>query len=483
MICTILLSALAASAGFPKTGVILDSHPEWIELRNRALGYARAHQEKLDGWETQLCCIPKVGIIWQWDSCYMALYAGYTPDGLNALGNLENLYRMQSPDGYVSMAYNYADRQPTYGERINPPLYAWVEWLYARRTGDLSRLPRAYAAASKLWRWTKEHRRRVENDLYWFEDTGSSGMDNSPRSGYQAYDLKGSDVCFVDLCCQQVLAARCLAKIAPLVGKADETAGWTKEADELAKLINEKMWCEKTGFYHDVWVRTCNKVANKTAAAFWAIVSGVADGAQVAKLAAHLTNPETFGTRHPVPSLSKDDPNFREDGGYWLGSVWPPIEYMVCRGLRDRGHRALAREIAKKHLACQTELLGTKDYDSIWECYSPELKRPARNKRGDWVRREFVGWSGIGPFVLLVEDVLGLDIVALEKKVTWHVTELGRQGLTGIPFNGGTVDLSADAKDAKTVTVDVKSDRAFTLEVIAPDGVTRQTIDIKGEQK
>ena len=160
----------------------------------------------------------------------------------------------------------------------------------------------------------------------------------------------------------------------------------------------------------------------------------------------------------------------------------------VIRHARDnrperRGHRALAREIAKKHLACQAELLGTKDYDSIWECYSPELKRPARNKRGDWVRREFVGWSGIGPFVLLVEDVLGLDILALEKKITWHVTELGRQGLTGIPFNGGTVDLVADAKDAQTVTVDVKSDRPFTLEVIAPDGVTRQTIDIKGERK
>ena len=34
-----------------------------------------------------------------------------------------------------------------------------------------------------------------------------------------------------------------------------------------------------------------------------------------------------------------------------------------------------------------------------------------------------------------------------------------------------------------TVTVDVKSDRPLTLEVIAPDGVTRQTIAVQGHQK
>ncbi len=451
--------------------VTLDSHPEWVALRDRALAFARNHMEKIgDDWDVQIVCMPKAGIIWQWDSCFMALYAGYTPENLNGLGNLNNLYRMQSPDGYVSMAYVYETRKPAYGERVNPPLYAWVEWLYARRTGDKSRLPKAYDVASRLWTWTKAHRARKSNGLYWYEDTGSSGMDNSPRSGYFAEDLKGSDVCFVDFCCQQVLAARCLAKIAVAIGKKDEAPKWTAEADALAEKINRLMWCEKTGFYHDVYIETNNKLAVKTAAAFWAIVSGVANDAQTAKLAAHLTNPATFGARHPVPTLSRDDPNYDPKGGYWLGGVWPPMNYMIVRGLRERGYRPLARDIARRHLSCMAELLGTKDYDTIWECYSPDNAAPSTDKVGELARRDFVGWGGLGPFVMLVEDVLGVDADALDGKITWHLSELGRQGISDLPFNGGSVTLRCEVKDTKNFSGTVKTDRPFTLEVISPDG-------------
>ncbi|MCQ2388556.1 MAG: hypothetical protein MJ138_02465 [Kiritimatiellae bacterium] len=486
LLWTTFAAALAAAAfgaetrapGAHDVRVTLDSHPEWIALRDRALGYARNHMEELGGnWDRQIVCMPKAGIIWQWDSCLMALYAGYTPENLNGLGNLNNLYKMQSPDGFVSMAYVYETRKPAWEGRINPPLYAWVEWLYARRTGDKSRLAKAYDVSSRLWKWTKAHRTRKTNGLYWFEDTGSSGMDNSPRSGYFAEDLKGSDVCFVDLCCQQVLAARCLADIAEQIGKKGEAPKWRAEADELSQKINKLMWCEKTGFYHDVYVETNNKLAVKTAAAFWAIVSGVANDAQVAKLAAHMTNPATFGARHPVPTLSRDDPNYDPKGGYWLGGVWPPTNYMIVNGLRARGHRALARDVAKKHLACMAELLGTKDYDSIWECYSPDNAAPSTAKLGEQCRRDFVGWGGLGPFVMLVEDVLGVDVNALENRVTWHLSELGRQGVSDLPFNGGSLTLACDVKDAKNFSGTVKTDRPLALTVISPDGtksVTKQ---------
>ena len=229
-ITALLMTSAVLSAFAANTDVFLDAHPDWMELHDRAVELAKKNMEKLDGWKTQMTCMPGVGIIWQWDSCYMALFAGYTPDDYNGLGNLDNLYKMQGKDGYISMAYTYATREPTWPGRINPPLYAWCEWLYARRTGDKSRLARAYDACSKFYAWLKANRTRKVNGLYWFEDAGSSGMDNSPRAGYFATHLDGCDACFIDLCCQQVLSARCLAKIAPLVGKADEAAEWTSEA-------------------------------------------------------------------------------------------------------------------------------------------------------------------------------------------------------------------------------------------------------------
>lgn len=458
------------------TSIILDAHPEWIALRDRAISTARANMEKpKESWRRQLTCMPGQGTIWQWDSCFMALYAGYTPEDLNGLGNIDNLYPLQREDGYYGMAYNIEREESLWGERVNPPLYAWAEWLYAERTGDTSRLSRVYPHITKFFFWLKANRRR-ENGLYWFEDTGSSGMDNSPRSGYSAYNLHGSDVCFVDLSCQQVLSARCLAKIATVLGKADEAAQFEAEADELAALIDNLMWSDRTNFYHDVFVSTNNKLANKTIAAFWTVISGVAKGDHLKKLIAHLTNPATFGARHPVPSLSRDDPNFNPAGGYWLGSVWPPTNYMIAKGLRAIGERALARDIVSRHLTCMTELLGTADYDSIWECYSPDFAAPATCSGGTdkKVRADFVGWSGLGPFVMLAEDILGLDICALEKRITWNLAEKGPQGICDLPFNGGAVDLMLNVADDYSFTGSVKTDRPFALTVITPSGTIRK---------
>ena len=488
---TLVLAACAANAG-----VSLDARPDYMELHGKALELARRNMEDLGkGWKPQMTCMPGVGIIWQWDSCYMALFAGYTPDGANGLGNLDNLYSMQGEDGYISMAYTYATRKPTWPGRINPPLYAWCEWLYARRTGDRTRLPRAYEVCSKYFRWLKANRTRPSNGLYYFEDTGSSGMDNSPRCGYFAEHQKGSDVCFVDLSCQQVLHARCLARIAPLVGKAGDAALWNREADELAEKVNDLMWSERTGFYHDVYIHTNNKLAVRTAAAFWAIVSGVASPHQVARLVAHLSSgdcerPGDFEVPSGVASLSTDDPNYDPLGGYWLGGVWPPIQYMTCRGLRATGYRKEARRIAKRHLdamygayahgGAKAAKANAFEPKTIWECYAPESAAPATDKVGEYSRKDFVGWGGLGPLVMLVEDVIGLDVNALEERIDWHLSETGRQGVTDLPFNGGKVSVEADV-DAKKLcfTVKVRTDRPFRLRAVSPDGKWRVVKDVK----
>ena len=472
-----------------QAGAFLAERPDWERLNAKAVQLARRNMEDLGGgWKPQMTCMPGFGVIWQWDSCYMALYAGLTPKGIDGLGNLDNLYSMQGEDGYISMAYTYATRQPTWPGRINPPLYAWVEWLYARRTGDLSRLPRAYEVCSKYFKWLKANRTRPSNGLYWFEDTGSSGMDNSPRSGYFAEHLKGSDVCFVDLSCQQVLHARCLAKIAPLVGKAAEAADWTREADELAEKINDIMWSDRGQFYYDVYIETNNKLATKSAAAFWALVSGVATPERAAALVKHLEDPYSFNTPNGVASLSVDDPNYSPLGRYWLGGIWPPMQYMVAQGLRENGYRTLARQLAERHLDNMFAVYespaygGGKDQDTgtIWECYSPELVAPSTDKVGRNARKDFVGWGGLGPIVMFVEDVIGLDVNAIDKRIDWHFSYPGKQGVTEMPFNGGKVSLEAVVDVAQmNFKIKVTTDRPFRLRAIVPDGTYRVVRDIQ----
>lgn len=64
-----------------------------------------------------------------------------------------------------------------------------------------------------------------------------------------------------------------------------------------------------------------------------------------------LDNPATFNRKHRIPSLSADNPKYKENGRYWQGGVWPGTNYMVMQGLVQKGYGKLAREICLNHYA------------------------------------------------------------------------------------------------------------------------------------
>ena len=75
----LVFAAATMSAAELNTRAYLESRPDWQRLNEKAVSLAKKNMEQLEGWKTQMTCMPGVGIIWQWDSCYMALYGGYTP--------------------------------------------------------------------------------------------------------------------------------------------------------------------------------------------------------------------------------------------------------------------------------------------------------------------------------------------------------------------------------------------------------------------
>ena len=131
------------------------------------------------------------------------------------------------------MAYRIKDDLPAYGERINPPLYAWVEWEHYLISGDSSRFCKVLDAIEGLYNFIENHRTR-SCGLYYFEDTGSSGMDNSPRSGYVSEKLDGSDVCFIDLACQQSLSALCMSKMYAVLQNTKKSDFYKNETTNFA---------------------------------------------------------------------------------------------------------------------------------------------------------------------------------------------------------------------------------------------------------
>lgn len=453
---------------------VVPDHPEWVDLYYKTweLAFRNVEYIEQDGWKPQMTCMPGVNTIWQWDSCFMVFITNYANQTISALNNLDNLYRLRrTSDGYMSMAYRINTELPAWPGRINPPLMAWAEWEAYLVSGDAARLESVISAIEDNYQFVENNRRR-NCGLYWFEDPGSSGMDNAPRGPYGAGELDGSGICHVDLACQQALSAKCMANIFQVLGKTEKAEFYHSEQVRINDLINRYHWCENSGFYFDFFARgsadaKVKFINSKTAAAFWTIICGAAEGKRLERMIGHLFDPNLFYTKIPFASLAADDPNYDPCGGYWLGGVWAPTNYAAIRGLAEMNRSSLAREAAIRYLDGICAVSRDPAYGSIWECYSPSAYRPATAEAGEIVRSDFVGWSGLAPVTMLIENIIGLRFNAAENKITFEMFPGQEYGLENMLFNGGKVSIVCQEyiPIAGKSLIRVSCDNPFTLVV------------------
>lgn len=450
---------------------VLKNHKDWEGIYYNAweLAFKNVDYIQKENWKPQLTCMPGINIVWQWDSCIMTFITNYSNGTLDAFNNLDNLYRLRrEDDGFMAMAYYVDTEAEAYPGRINPPLMAWAEWEHFLVTGDSSRFAQVLPALEGLYSFIENNRRR-NCGLYWFEDPGSSGMDNSPRGGYEIKTLNGSDVCFIDLACQQAMSAKYISFMSEHINELDKAEFYRSEYERICSLINKYHWSDKAGFYFDFFARDSKEkrvklINTKTAAAFWTLVSGVAEEERKRSVIDHMFNPDEFYTPIPFASLSRDDLNYDKNGGYWLGSVWAPTNFAAIRGLCECGYEELARESAIKYLNAICEVNKNPLFGSIWEAYSPEELRPATTEAGDVCRMDFIGWSGIAPITLLIENIIGLRFNAKTNTIHFSVPR-EECGLRNMQFNGSIVSVECTKYQnfrGKT-EISVTTEKPFTL--------------------
>lgn len=467
---------------------ILAEHPDWIRLYWLALklGWENIRRDSSATIPAHMTCMPGVPNIWQWDSCFMALYSRFLNGVFPLAANLDIMYGYQRRDGFIAMAYDLEKGKPAYGEFVNPPLYAWTEWLLYESSGNADRLKTIFPCLVAYFDWLKKNRRR-NNGLYWFEIPGASGMDNSPRGG--SYDRKGSDVCHVDIASQQALSARHLARIAGVLGKSAMARRFESEYRDLAALVNRHHWHEGTGFYYDVFndppdYLHCNWLNHKTAAGFWPLLAGIAAPTQTSRLIEHLLNEREFKRPHMIPALSADDPNYDPQGAYWLGGVWPPLNYMIVRGLEAAGRTDYTLELARNHLDNMVLVMDNFQPHAIWECYSPEYPRPGTAKRGQLCRSNLVGWSGLGPIAMLLEDIIGIRANVPERTLFWRVRLTEEHGIRNLGMGSIGIDLLCEKRKRADdpIRIKVRANGAFDLCVESGGGVRKRVAVKPGRQ-
>jgi hypothetical protein len=451
--------------------------------------------------------------IFLWDSCFMTMFCNYGYPLVPGISTLDNFYAKQHEDGeicreivrakgvdfgpwvnreqkplfsrwgwpgYQEEASEERNAPVSYQGRALPqpapkltldaldhPILAWAELESYRVTGNRDRLEMVWEPLVHYYRALEKYLRQG-NGLY---ITDWASMDNSPRNRYLNQGGTG-----IDISSEMALFARQLSEIAEMLGKHDEAGQFARDADTLSELINRQMWDPRREFYFDLTLQG-ERAPVKSVAAYWALLAKVASPAQASALVKELDNSATFGRLNRVPTLAGDEPGFEPTGGYWRGSVWAPTETMVIRGLENYGYQDQARELALSHLDLVAQVF--KDTSTVWENYAPDGKAPGKPAKGD-----FVGWSGIGPIMYLLEYAIGLKPDAPHNLLVWELRSEARTGCERYRFNGHVASLVAEsvAGGHGKVGISVESDGDFTLQV-RYKGKQQNLAVVRGKQK
>ncbi|RYG75549.1 hypothetical protein EON80_00285 [bacterium] len=449
---------------------VFDREPGYVELYWKVCEQASAHVLEQPGLPQPRYMDEALwdDTIWIWDTCFMALYCRYSPRALPGLESLQNFYepmhdgvKLNLADSPTSIIVQHPD---------NPPLFAWVEWQSYQMTGDKARL-----------KWLLQEKQYLQKNYDWFNNVRrgqtfpwaragvalspqplgfqwngvASGMDNSPR-------FAGKDVLAIDALAQQGLNAKCIERMAEIIGDKKTAAKFKAEYKRVSDLVNTHYWDEVDGFYYDLMPdgKTFSKV--RTPASFWPVLAGMASPEKVRRMAQRVGDAKDLGGIVPWVTVSRSDPAFNaKDGNYWNGAMWLPTAYMGIKALEQNGQIEVADQSAEAVL--QHMYLTYRDYapHTIWECYNPSKPEPAYHG-GNRVTPNFCGWSALGPISLFIENVMGFHRIDGEKRVVeWRLHQAGRHGIKNLRFGNITSDILTDGRKH----LEVNSDGAFTLVV------------------
>lgn len=444
--------------------VIFD-HPEWVEMYWRAWEMA---------WSNLRRPKPSSGLIanfidtafnentFMWDSAFMVQFGLYGRRAFGFMGTLDNFYAKQHNDGYICREINtemgYDFFHPFDPNGTGPNILAWAEWRYFRLTGDDSRLDRVFWPLLAFHRWFRSHR-TWPNGLYWA--TGlSSGMDNQTRVPDSSYHHRHWT--WVDATMQAALNCHILSQMAATLDENELAEPLIQERQFLIREINARLWDEAASFYKDSSPDGRFSPV-KSIGAYWALLDKeIIPAERLEPFLQHLRDTEAFNRPHPIPSQSADSPDYDDQtGAYWRGGVWSPTNHLVFKGLRALGKHRLAHQLAVNHIKMVGQVF--EHTDTFWENYAPESAAP-----GEPAKPGFVGWTGLSPIAILLEDIIGISVDWPLRRVSWDrsLATDAPYGVENYPLGSdGTVSLVGDA--AKVV---VRTTSPFTLTIRHGEG-------------
>ena len=402
------------------------------------------------------------GCLFLWDSVFILEFGRYARQVFDTQRTLDNFYAKQHEDGFICREIDWKNGKDRFHRHdpvsTGPNLLAWSEWQHWQHSGDLARLRQVFSPILGYHRWMRQYRTWPDGS-YWSSGWGC-GMDNQPRPPVGTHPaFHHGWMSWIDANSQALLSARLLLRIASVLGRSEQTQDLRDEITVLETLLS-RQWNPTTGCHVDRH-RDGSLGQVIGAASFWPLLAGATTPEQTQRLVELLEDPRHFNRPHRVPSLGASHPAYNPDGDYWCGSVWPPVVLCVVRALSDHGRHDLAYAIGRNHL--DNVVAVHRDTGTLWENYSPEAALPGKPAKPD-----FVGWSGIGPITILLEQIFGLRPEADHNLLVWDVRLCDGHGVERYPFGRqAVVDLAVDSRASPTdrPQVRIRSTRPLTVDL------------------
>lgn len=401
-------------------------------------------------------------IIDQFESIFSSFFLVYSNRNYPANQNLDYFYSKQEDNGAIRWKYDIKTGTPI-EDSSNPqgvgiPLFAWAEFNLYHKSANKRRVKEIMPILQKYMTWIDETFKQP-NGLY-SAPVEASTMYNSPRKD-----------CFYPVDFNSAMAINCahMSALGDILNDKELSFQYKRAYFSLKTRINSLMWDSETSFYHDL-DKNEEKLPQKTIAGFWPLLAEVPNADKADALVAHLSNPNTFGTDHPFPSLSVDSPDFDENGEGFRGSVYPAFNFMVIKGLEKYQHYNLARECAIRHLYFILEGLQPVDgkKGDMYEAYRP-CKEGFATMEGNesFPRKKYLHTVGLSTVALMIENVIGLSISLPRKTVDWIIPNLEIMGIEKLSLKRNLITILSN-KSSRGWEIQMESEKLyyFTINIL-----------------
>lgn len=303
---------------------------------------------------------------WLWDSVFHSIGYVYIEPEL-AHKALLSILDVQKPDGFIP---HMSDPHRYVHPHTQPPILAWGTYRLYERTGRRDWVEEMYSGMKLFLEWIMKNRDENKNYLFeWYVDPdvevcrcGESGMDNTPR--FDVVQLMDA----IDFSSYMANEMRHMAKLAEILDLPDDAAEYRELFEKIKGQINKVLYDEKDGRYYDRELESGLFRKVSTPAGFLPLFAGVCTPEQAKRLLADITDPKTFSTVMPLPTVALDDPYHSTD--YWRGTTWICYNYMVEQGLREYGFIKEADEMVDATLKCIAEWYEREG--CLFEIYDPK---------------------------------------------------------------------------------------------------------------